>query len=260
MKNLRNIVLIVILMLSIFVINVYAEDAVVQPESIGSKTAVEHPALAPAEEPGAAASISSAFFYNYIWRGMLQHSGMAVQPDVNASFKGFTLDVWNDFQTVNRTWHETDFTLSYAIQTLPEYLSLSFGAIAYTVTGSSEVYDGYAVIGYNNSAANISLSVYVGDSEPTSTGAVNLNELHSFAILHALHSFELAKNFTFDLCLAGVTDFLDNTYGEAALPFNYQFSKHLTAGATYVIDAGNKRVFRPHGVISYGGLIVTVNL
>lgn len=255
MNSLRKLVMIVIFIFSVSALNVYAEDSGVSSESFGSKTSVEHPA-APAEETGVSGSIGSAVFYNYVWRGMLQHSGMAIQPDLNVGYKGLTLDVWNDFKTdnngiVNSGWFETDFTLSYTLQSLPENLSLTFGAIAYTVTGANEVYDGYATLGYKT-LADLSLSIYAGNSVPTSS---------VFTILHALHSFELVtEKLTFDPCLAVGTDYVSNTYGEIAVPLNYTFSKHLTGGATFVLDAGNKTTNRPDGVISYGGVIITANL
>ncbi|MBF0472416.1 MAG: hypothetical protein HQK91_01795 [Nitrospirae bacterium] len=231
MKSLRKLVLMLVLLLSISAINVYAEEA------------------------GVTGSIGTAVFYNYVWRGMLQHSGTAIQPDVNIGYSGLLLDVWSDFRTVSNVWHETDFTLSYSIQTLPEFLYITLGAIAYTVTGLNEVYDGYVTIGFKT-FADISLTGYAGNSEGNN-GSV-------FTILHVLHSFELAKDFTFDPCLAFATNYVKipyrNYYGEIAVPLNYTFSKHLTVGATYVLDVGNKMVNRTDGVISYGGAYITASL
>ena len=223
MRNLRMIVLAVIIMLSILDVNAYAQgDGVSGSGGVGA-------------------------FYNYVWRGMLLHNGISIQPDVNVSYQGLTFDVWSHFETVTNGWAETDLTLSYSVP-MVENLLLKLGAIAYIVSGAA-TYDGFVTFGYNT-FADLSLSVYAGNGDPSSP---------VFAQIKVLHSFGLAENFSFDPNISAGINFVDNYFGEVAAPLNYAFSKNLTIGAIFALDAGNKQIGRPDGIIAYGGVIVTAN-
>ena len=66
----------------------------------------EAPKEAPKEEePRPTASVYVDFLNQYVWRGYAlsdAHKGMVIQPSVTASYRGFSLNVWGNFDTVNK--------------------------------------------------------------------------------------------------------------------------------------------------------------
>jgi hypothetical protein len=82
-----------------------------------------------AAAPGAAedkptASVGVDMLSQYVWRGFaLSKNSMVLQPSMTVGYKGFSLNVWGNFDTsencpyIPRTgakWNETDFTFGYS--------------------------------------------------------------------------------------------------------------------------------------------------
>lgn len=125
-----------------------AHIARAQGEAPKEETAVEE------ARPTASASVD--FLNQYVWRGYAlsdAQKGMVIQPSVTVSYMGFSLNVWGNFDTDDRNpvgpeygaaWNETDLTLSYTRELIPN-LSGTLGFIYYAldkVDDSLEVYTG----------------------------------------------------------------------------------------------------------------------
>jgi hypothetical protein len=99
-------------------------------------------------------NFSADFLTQYVWRGYaLSNNSLVVQPSITVSYKGFSANVWGNFDTDedddfgpqgHANWNETDFTLSYSLK-IYKGLSATVGGIYYVldnVDDSFEVFGG----------------------------------------------------------------------------------------------------------------------
>ncbi len=96
----------------------------------------------------------------YVFRGVAFSRDSAVfQPSFTVSYKGFAFNLWGNFDTHERNpfgrvavnkgnaaWNETDFTLSYSREVLPN-LTLTVGGIYYLLSHNTSEYDSIEVYG-----------------------------------------------------------------------------------------------------------------
>jgi hypothetical protein len=100
--------------------------------SLAQEKTTESPAAAPAEgeKPAApaaedkpTASVSLDGLSQYIWRGFALSRNFVLQPSVTVGYKGFSLNVWGNFDPREAytpltrrqaKWNETDVTLGYS--------------------------------------------------------------------------------------------------------------------------------------------------
>jgi hypothetical protein len=174
LKEIRKItvVLIVFALLSpLSTVTAYAED---------QKPATEAPGAAPAAAPAAAAapaedkitgSASLAVLNRYIFRGHeLGGHSVVIQPQLSASYKGFTATLWSNIDTNEhatdsfspdrpgqKSFNETDLTLSYTYNI--DKLSLTGGYIYYGTKYADETEELF-VSGTYDMIAHPALSVY----------------------------------------------------------------------------------------------------
>jgi hypothetical protein len=102
---------------------------------------------APAEDKPTA-SLGVDLFSQYIWRGFaLSRDSVVFQPSLTVGYKGFSVNVWGNFDTsqsnpfVTTTrqakWNETDFTIGYSRElyagTAIKSLSANIGVIYYAL-------------------------------------------------------------------------------------------------------------------------------
>jgi hypothetical protein len=95
------------------------------------------------EEDKVTGEIDLSVLSAYIWRGQeLSRDSVVVQPAVTASYKGFSLNVWGNFDTrpysaadakYAANYTETDYTISYSkkfgiLQVTPGYIYYGLGA------------------------------------------------------------------------------------------------------------------------------------
>ena len=95
------------------------------------------------EEDKVTGEIDLSVLSAYIWRGYEQsRNSVVVQPAVTASYKGFSLNVWGNFDTRSYSaadakyaanYTETDYTISYSkkfgiLQVTPGYIYYGLGA------------------------------------------------------------------------------------------------------------------------------------
>jgi hypothetical protein len=96
----------------------------------------------------------------YVWRGIALSKGSLVfQPSMTVSYKGFSANIWGNFDTnernpygfskVNRNqakWNETDFTFSYSREVIKN-LTLTGGVIYYALDSNNSLYDSFEIFG-----------------------------------------------------------------------------------------------------------------
>ncbi len=106
------------------------------------------------EEKGISLGADAGFFSKYVSRGLNYTDAPVFQPDVWASYKGFTLSIWGSMDLTDKNrlsgdFSEFDYTLDYSNCIGP--LSYSGGAIYYNYlnTSASDTAEVYAGIGYD---------------------------------------------------------------------------------------------------------------
>ena len=57
---------------------------------------------------------SGSLLSHYVWRGLRLSEGGVFQPSVTVGAKGFSANLWANYQFDPRTWTEVDFTGAYA--------------------------------------------------------------------------------------------------------------------------------------------------
>lgn len=97
----------------------------------------------------------------YIWRGIEVHNKVAIQTDLNLSYKGFTADFWSDYRTGEKSeMDEVDFTFDYTktFSLKTGELFLSGGYIYYDIDGgdTQEIYVGAE---YNTKVFDLPISL-----------------------------------------------------------------------------------------------------
>jgi hypothetical protein len=120
----------------------------------------------PPAEDKPTASVGVDILSQYIWRGFaLSRNSAVLQPSLTAAYKGFSLNVWGNFDTSQSNpfvstsrqakWNETDFTFGYSRElyagTAIKSLSANIGVIYYALDSvnnpqgdSFEIYYGLA--------------------------------------------------------------------------------------------------------------------
>jgi uncharacterized protein (TIGR02001 family) len=110
------------------------------------------------DRPEVSASVD--MLSQYVWRGLALSRGSVVfQPSMTISYKGFSANIWGNFDTDERNpygiinpnrkaakWNETDFTASYSKEVLKN-LTLSGGIVYYALDSNNSLYDSFEVFG-----------------------------------------------------------------------------------------------------------------
>ena len=142
-----------------------------------------------------AASADVSFLSQYIWRGYeLSKDSLVIQPSVTVGYKGFSLNLWGNFDTDcyegphkdNAKWNETDLTVAYETNFGP--VGVGVGYLYYAVDGEDDTQEFYASVGGD---------VFLA---PTFTVYRDVDEYHGWYFnLGISHSFDLPNRITLDL-------------------------------------------------------------
>ena len=125
---------------------------------IPGRAAAEEAAAEKPDRPEVSASVD--MLSQYVWRGLaLSRDSVVFQPSMTISYKGFSANIWGNFDTDERNpygftnpnrnaakWNETDFTASYSKEVLKN-LTLSGGVIYYALDSNNSLYDSFEVFG-----------------------------------------------------------------------------------------------------------------
>ena len=111
------------------------------------------------EEDKPTASIYTDILSQYVWRGFgLSQNSAIIEPSMTASYKGFSLNIWGNFDTNAKppgspppykgaTWNETDLTFSYTHAIVGD-LSGSIGGIYYAYDSAVDSFEVYGGLSY----------------------------------------------------------------------------------------------------------------
>ncbi len=162
------------------------------------------PAFCQEERPSADLSVS--FLSSYIWRGQqLSKNSLVIQPSATFSYKGFSANIWANYDTDlykdiealdNLT--ETDYTLSYEHDFGP--VSASIGYIYYALDQALDSQEFY-VSATLNSFLSPTLTIYREFAHYPST----------YLTLEVSHSFPVVQDITLDFSLLGSALFSDDS-------------------------------------------------
>jgi len=190
----------VVLALVLGSVNILAEEE--KPPAPGAGTTLapgEGTTVATADQDGEdrpTLYADVAFLSQYIWRGYeLSKDSLVIQPSVTAAYKGFSLNLWGNFDTDVYTgpdkgdskWNETDFTFGYDTSFGP--VGIGAGYIYYAVDAWEDTQEFYLSVGGDVILAP-TLSVY-WDVDEYPGWYFNLGISHSFELPHEI-SLDLA--------------------------------------------------------------------
>jgi hypothetical protein len=101
---------------------------------------------------------SGALLSHYMWRGMRLSEGGVFQPSFTIGAKGFSANIWANYQFDPRNWSEVDFTASYAGE--KGQFNYEAGFVHYSINEDVDSDEVYGSVGHSN-FLNPSLKVYV---------------------------------------------------------------------------------------------------
>jgi len=116
-------------------------------------------AHAEGEDDKPTASLYTDVLSKYVWRGYaLSKDSVVIQPSMTAGYKGFSLNLWGNFDTnahppgnpppySGATWNETDLTFSYSHQIYGE-LSGTVGGIYYALDSTDDSFEIFGGLSY----------------------------------------------------------------------------------------------------------------
>jgi len=121
---------------------------------------------------------------NYVWRGQqLSDDHGVLQPSLEASYRGATINFWANEDLANSQHTETDLTLSYSYAI--KKLSVDAGYIYYALDGFDDTQELYLSFAYD--VIGSPSITYYGDFDEGRGG---------FLVLSIGHSLELPKGMT----------------------------------------------------------------
>jgi hypothetical protein len=119
------------------------------------------------EEDGPSASFSTDIFSQYVWRGYgLSKDSAVIQPSMTIGYKGFSVNMWGNFDTDENfvpdgdaKWNETDFTFSYSHEFYPG-LSGTVGGVYYSLNGVDDSFEVFGGVSYAFPWLTVGFNVY----------------------------------------------------------------------------------------------------
>jgi hypothetical protein len=101
---------------------------------------------------------SGAVLSHYMWRGMRSSEGGVFQPSLTVGAKGFSANIWANYQFDPHSWTEVDFTASYAGE--KGQFNYEAGFVHYSINEDVDSDEIYGSVGHSD-LLNPSLEVYV---------------------------------------------------------------------------------------------------
>ncbi len=173
-------------------------------------------------------------FTNYVWRGQqLSDDQGVLQPSLEASYKGVTVNFWANEDLQNSQHTETDFTLSYSRSI--QKLSVDVGYIYYALDGFDDTQELYLTVAYD--IIGSPSITYYGDFDEGRGGYLVLSLGHSLALpMDMTLNGGVSASVNFQNAVMGLdrkgqrfTNFYD---GEASLSLDIPVTKNFTVSPT----------------------------
>jgi hypothetical protein len=121
----------------ILFIRITAPLAQTYDKPIGTESPPERPSV----------NVSADFLSQYVSRGVaLSNKSLVIQPSITVGYKGFSVNVWGNFDTDENNefrphgranWNETDLTISYNHK-IYKVLSATMGSIYYALDNAND--------------------------------------------------------------------------------------------------------------------------
>jgi len=204
-------------------------------------------------------------FTNYVWRGQqLSDDHGVIQPSLEASYKGVTVNFWANEDLANSQHTETDFTLSYSRSY--QKVSADVGYIYYALDGFDDTQELYITLAYD--IIGSPSITYYGDFDEGRGGYLVLSIGHSLALPKGMTlngGFSASVNFQnaimgLDRKGQRFTNFYD---GEVTASLDIPVTKNFTvspkAGYTFAMNTDAQAAIRSASLDHddynlYGGL------
>ncbi len=163
-------------------------------------------ATVPAEEEKPTADLSVSLLSAYIWRGQeLSKDSLVIQPSATFAYKGFSANIWANYDTdLYRTiedldnLNETDYTLSYEHDF--GFVATEIGYIYYALDQTEDSQE-FFVSATLNTLLSPKLTIFREFAHAPST----------YLTLEVSHSIELGHDISLDMGLLGSALFSDDS-------------------------------------------------
>jgi uncharacterized protein (TIGR02001 family) len=100
------------------------------------------------EEKGVKIEASGSFLSHYMWRGIRLSEGGVFQPSLTIERKGFSANIWANYQFDPKRWTEVDFTGAYAGE--KRKIAYEIGFVHYGVNEGLDSDEIYGSIGHSD--------------------------------------------------------------------------------------------------------------
>ncbi|MCK5236396.1 MAG: TorF family putative porin [Deltaproteobacteria bacterium] len=161
----------------------------------------------------------------YVWRGInFGGNEGVIQPGLGASFGGFSIGFWSDYDAEMNKHVETDFMLSYSTEA--RGIGLEFGYIYYALDGAldtTEIYLGVSFDYILNPEVTLYYDLKEGDG--------------AFLVVGIGHTFEISEDLSLDLSASSGVNFGNEVmgYNEDGETFNGMYYGELGAAVNVEI-------------------------
>ena len=123
-------------------------------------------------------SASVSLLSSYVWRGQEVHNDAAIQPTIGIGARGFSVNLWADYNIDTGETVETDFTLVFSNSV--GKIGYDLGYIFYALDGAADTAEIYGVVSYDTFLSP-SAGLY-WDYDETDSLFVNLAVGHDFTV------------------------------------------------------------------------------
>jgi hypothetical protein len=213
---------------------------------------------------------SSAVLSHYMWRGLRLSEGGVFQPSVTVGLKGFSANIWANYQFDPNRWSEVDFTGAYSGEKAK--IKYEAGFVHYAVNEGLDSDEIYGSVGHSdilNPVFKIYVDVNAGKGSYLQAGlepSVPLGK--DFSLNFKAYAGYVLKNSYMGLNDAG---------GEFSNFYNADFQASLTIplckglslepllGYSTALSRNARQAIKnssvsPHGQTLYGGATLTFSL
>lgn len=118
-----------------------------------------------------------SFWTNYMWRGQKLSSRGVMNPDITVSNRGFSFNIWQNYDMDTSKVNETDYTLGYNWDA--KHFSFGVGFVKYTYPSSDDTREFYGTLTHK-SQWNPSITFY-RDDDLGNGNCMNLGISHSWS-------------------------------------------------------------------------------
>jgi hypothetical protein len=213
---------------------------------------------------------SGSVLSHYMWRGLRLSEGGVFQPSMTVGSKGFSANLWANYQFDPNRWSEVDFTGAYAAE--KGAFNYEIGFVHYAVIeglDSDEIYGGLGHSDFLNPSLKIYVDVNAGKGAYLQGGLEPSIPLGKEISLN----FKAYAGYVLENSYMGLNDDgqeFSNFYNadfqtSLTIPLGKGFSLEPMLGYSTSLSQNARQAIKsssvsPHGETFYGGATLTFNL